>query len=315
MKKFLLIISVLLLLILSGIYIFIPSKINFGKVTYINGNRNIANRYIDDEKNWGKWWPSDSPNILSSAENSVIPHNYKGYTYTITHKALEGTTILIEHDGNGVNSFLHLIVLKPDSVLVEWKGEIQSTNNPVKRIKNYLLAIEVKKNITEILQSAKSFLENSEKVYGINITQQRVKDTLLISTRLTTNNYPTTTEIYNLIKSLREYIFSNGATETNSPMLNITKDSTFNTMVAIPINRVIAPTTTFLLKKMVPGKILVTDVKGGIFSADEAMRQLTIYMDDNHLLSPAIPFQSLVTDRLKEQDTTKWITKIYFPVY
>jgi hypothetical protein len=28
----------------------------------------------------------------------------------------------------------------------------------------------------------------------------------------------------------------------------------------------------------------------------------------------AIPFQSLVTDRSKQPDTTKWITNIYTPV-
>ena len=66
---------------------------------------------------------------------------------------------------------------------------------------------------------------------------------------------------------------------------------------------------------MVPGKILVAEVKGGAYTADEALRQLTMYMDDNHLVSPAIPFQSLVTERSKEPDTTKWITKIYFPVF
>jgi hypothetical protein len=28
----------------------------------------------------------------------------------------------------------------------------------------------------------------------------------------------------------------------------------------------------------------------------------------------AIPFQSLITDRVKEPDTAKWITKLYAPV-
>ena len=316
MKKFLLFIFILVLLSFTGVYIFIPSRISFGKVIYINGNKNIAGRYIADEGNWGKWWPSDTQHTLSfERKNNEISYSYKNYRYTISRKALEGTGILIKHNADTINSFLHTISLNTDSLAVEWKGELDETYNPFKKIRNYLLATEVKKNISEILQSAKSFLENSENVYGLNITQQQVKDTLLISTRLTTNKYPTTAEIYNLIKSLREYIFSKGGAETNFPMLNITKDSIFKTMVAIPINRVIPPTAIFLLKKMVPGKILVTEVKGGTYSADEALRQLTIYMEDNHLGSPAIPFQSLVTDRLKEQDTLKWITKIYYPVF
>jgi hypothetical protein len=38
------------------------------------------------------------------------------------------------------------------------------------------------------------------------------------------------------------------------------------------------------------------------------------YKDDYQRVSPAIPFYSLITDRLKEPDSSKWITKIYFPV-
>jgi len=315
MKKLLLGLFVLILLIVAGIYIFIPSKIEFGKITYIHTSRNVTNRYIADESNWIKWWPSDTSNMQSRNENKELTYTYKNYNYTITRKALEGTSILIKYNGKEVNSFLHLIALKPDSVVAEWKGELEGTNNPVTRVKNYLLASEVKKNISEVLQSAKIFLENNERVYGMSIIQQQVKDTLLISTKITSNNYPSTSEIYNLITSLRGYIFLNGATETNSPMLNVTKDSIYKIMVAIPINHVITPTEKFLLKNMVPAKILVAEVKGGTYTANEALRQLTMYMDDNHLVSPAISFQSLVTERSKEPDTTKWITKIYFPVF
>lgn len=199
--------------------------------------------------------------------------------------------------------------------MAEWKGGLEATNNPVTRIKNYFLAIGVKKNISEILQNAKTFLENNERVYGLRIIQQQVKDTILVSTKIISNGYPSTAEIYNLVKDLRGYIFSNGGTETNSPMLNVTKDSMYNIMVAIPISTAIPATEKFLLKRMVPGKILVAEVKGGTYTANEALKQLTLYMIDNQLTSPAIPFQSLVTERSKEPDTTKWITKIYFPVF
>jgi hypothetical protein len=29
----------------------------------------------------------------------------------------------------------------------------------------------------------------------------------------------------------------------------------------------------------------------------------------------AIPYQSLVTDRMKEPDTMKWLTRLYVPVF
>jgi hypothetical protein len=39
------------------------------------------------------------------------------------------------------------------------------------------------------------------------------------------------------------------------------------------------------------------------------------YARDHKKQSPAIPYQLLVTNRLTEADTTKWITQINYPVF
>jgi hypothetical protein len=290
---------------------FIPAKINFAKIIYIKTSVSSANRFISDESKWQKWWPDTVQN-----SSDVTSHSYKNYNYTINKKMYEGMDVIIKKDDKTINSFLHLVALNNDTVAIEWQGNISETNNPFKRIKNYLDATAAKNNISEILQDAKIFLENKEKVYGLNIIQEKVKDTILIATRSVSKTYPETAVIYDLIKELKNYIEKNGAAETNYPMLNLTQDSGFfRTMVAIPVNKIVSGNNIFLLKKMVPGKILVTEVKGGIYATREALRQVEIYMNDNHRQSPAIPFQSLVTDRSKESDTTKWITKIYYPVF
>ena len=63
------------------------------------------------------------------------------------------------------------------------------------------------------------------------------------------------------------------------------------------------------------GNILVAEVRGGVSTVKQAFRNLSNYVGDYGRQSPALPFESLVTDRLKETDTTKWVTKLYFPVY
>jgi len=316
MKKMFIVLIAVVLAFLS-IYLFIPSKINFGKVVYINTNINIANRFIADEKQWNKWWPADIENGSDSGLiKTKMQFEHKNYLYTITRKAPEGFTINVEKDHDHVTSFLQIISVSPDSVVLTWKSNLPHSINPLRKISNYLLARKMKKNMTEIVQSAKSFLESKEKVYGLRIIQEKVKDTLLISTKYSSGNYPSMETIYNLIKSIKEFISLNGADETNYPMLNINRqDSVFATMIAIPINKLIPENERFVIKKMIPGKILVTEVKGGIHAIEDAFIRVTNYMDDYHLAAPAIHFQSLVTDRSKEQDTSKWLTKIYFPIY
>jgi hypothetical protein len=105
--------------------------------------------------------------------------------------------------------------------------------------------------------------------------------------------------------------------ETGFPMLNIYKTDSVNylTRVAIPVDKKLPSSGNISYKWMLGGgNILVTDVRGGPFSIDSAFQQLEYYVHDYNRTSPAIPFQSLVTDRSKVPDTTKWITRLYYPV-
>ncbi len=168
-----------------------------------------------------------------------------------------------------------------------------------------------------MLDSMKCFLEKEENIYGINVQRTKVKDTLLVATKNTLSNYPSIENVYTLISILRNYIKANDAVETGYPMLNVrTSDSIhFETMVALPVNKFLNNHERILHKEMVPGNILVTEAKGGLYNVAKAFNSLKDYVEDHQLQSPAIPFESLIIDRLHEPDTTKWITKIYYPIY
>jgi len=119
-----------------------------------------------------------------------------------------------------------------------------------------------------------------------------------------------------MIGQLKTYIKQQNAQETGFPMVNVLAlDKTqVQTMVAIPVNKQLAETTVFSWKKMVAGKILIGEVKGGTERTKQAFDEMHNYVTDYHLTSPAIPFISLVTDRMIEKDSTKWISKVYYPV-
>jgi hypothetical protein len=100
-------------------------------------------------------------------------------------------------------------------------------------------------------------------------------------------------------------------------MLNIQhKDIThFQTMVAIPVNKAVKEQNDFVIKNMVPGNLLVAEVSGGGHTISNAFAQMENYLTDHQFESPAIPFYSLITDRIAETDTSKWVTRISYPVY
>ena len=145
-----------------------------------------------------------------------------------------------------------------------------------------------------------------------------MKDSILVSTYGIFKNYPSTEDIYNLIGKLKTYIKNESAEETGLPMLNIiTPDSTGNYIakVAVPVNKRLPSFGNITYKWMLAGgNILVTEVKGGKSEIDKAFAQIENYISDRGYVAPAIPFLSLVTDRMKEPDSSKWITRIYYPI-
>ena len=100
--------------------------------------------------------------------------------------------------------------------------------------------------------------------------------------------------------------------------MNITKADSFRyqIMVAIPINKSLKSEGDIFIRRMLyNGNLLMTEVRGGRNTINNALVQLTNYVRDHQYTSPAIPYESPVTDRIAEPDTTRWVTRIYYPIF
>jgi hypothetical protein len=311
MMKVLLGIMLALLLGLCISYLLIPPTIVFSKVIFIRSNAGSAERAFQTKDERSKWWPQDTGNSELKPVYAFGSYQYEFPAYTYS-----GSTIRIYGNDQRLNSNIHFIQMQNDSVAIKWKAELPTTKNPFRKISNYFKALAMKKNMASILESVKAFLSEEKNLYGIKIIEEKVKDTILISTKWTSASRPTTTEIYQRITGLKKYIEVQKALETNHPMLNIFEDrDSFINMVAIPVNKILQETDHFVVKKMIPGNILTTEVKGGPFASSAAVKQIELYIEDHKRTSPAIPFESLVTNRMEEKDSAKWVTKVYYPVY
>src|SRR5436190_1348006 len=106
--------------------------------------------------------------------------------------------------------------------------------------------------------------------------------------------------------------------EKNSPMLNVFElgNSRYEAMTAIPVDKALPKTNEFAPKFLLKGgNILEVNIQGGPYAIEKGLKGLENYRADYKFDSPAIPYQLLVTDRAKEPDTTKWITRLYYPVF
>jgi hypothetical protein len=85
-------------------------------------------------------------------------------------------------------------------------------------------------------------------------------------------------------------------------------------MVAIPINKELPGSGNIFPRKLIKGNYLMTEIQGGPYTIQNALHQLQVYAEDYRRTIIAIPFESLITNRITTPDTSQWKTKIFLPV-
>lgn len=309
MKKWILLFCLFLLLLTALLYFFIPAKQNFSYATVITNTAEGASRILLDENKWQSWWPGKK-------ENDTV-YSYKNYNYRIRKIMLNSLNITIFNTTDSSKGSLLITETGTDSAELIWTSAFTFSANPLKRFIQYKRSYGIKSNLRSFLTELANYFDEQEHIYGMKVVKEKVTDSSLISVKQTFQHYPTTGEIYSMIQSLKDYIHKKGGAQSNYPMLNVhfNGPGMYETMVAIPTKKDLPSEGKFLLKKMILGYILKAEVKGGIHTVLQGEKELENYVNDYKKLSPAIPFESLVTDRLQEKDTTKWVTRLYYPIF
>jgi hypothetical protein len=312
MKKWIVWFFVIFVLGISSIYIFIPAKIVITNISSAEATITGEFRYISQEENWEKWWR----NADGKSHNKGEPFMYGTNEFRISRRSYNSVGIDIRGDGLDIPSFIHLISYAIDSTGAVWACEMPRTFNPFTRIRNYLNAREIKKNMTGVMKVFSAFISKPDNVYGMTIYKTTVRDTLMVSARFTSPDYPTTAQLYEYFDTLKRSIIKQKATPVGFPIMNLRKmpDGSFETQTGMPTNRLLKNDGKILALRMPPGLFMTADIRGGAYTVDEGMRQLDLFIQEYNRVKIATGFQILITDRRHEPDTTKWITKIKIPI-
>lgn len=309
MKRLLLISLLLVFATAVFLYSRIPATDNYTYGMALRCTENGAIRQLHDSTKWNLWWPGKKINDGT--------YSFANRTFNIRDIILPGISTRIDNNGDSIKAFFQVSALKPDSTIFQWSFTYVYSSNPIKRLQQYFGLQRLKTDLKHFIIAVKPYFEKEENIYGMKIEQQKVKDSSLISMKQTFDHYPTTEDIYQMVNVLKEYVQKKKGEQTNPPMLNVfpVSGTSYEVMVAIPTKWDLPEEGTFKLKKMVLGNILVGEVKGGLSTILNAEKQLANYVFDYGKVSPAIPFQSLVTDRSLEADSSKWITRLNYPIF
>lgn len=309
MKRWLTGTLLFILLIISVIYLLIPSTYNIFISLPVHARYNTAARVIINKQYWQHWWPG----ILLS--DSM--YEYKQLKFTTGRMQVNTAFVQIEKNADKIVGTITAVFKDQDSTAIEFQSKVPLSSNPVTRVLLLIKARSIKKDINDYMLAMQQKFDNTPALYGIDIIKQRVTDSSLVALRKSFAGLPNTSDIYQMVESLEGYIQQQGGTVVNPPMLNIyTEDSLhYEAMVALPVNKDLPARAPYMLKKMVLGNILVTEVTGDLPVINKAQHELNNYVQDLQKVAPAIPYQSLVTNRLTQPDSSKWVTRLYYPVF
>lgn len=309
MRKILFVCTGLILITTISIYLFIPQVIVVSEAEQVESSERIISQYLSEPDSRARWWKKTSDTSYQFTSN--------GFRYHFTKAGYNSISVLISSKNFKHDTKITWTPYANNILEIRWRTSQNASIYPVKRLQQYFEARKIKSDMASILERLLSFTTKTQNVYHLNIERQLVRDTLLATSSFRSIKHPDNRQIYRVIDSVKKYISKQNISPVNAPMLNVTTDAdgSYTTTIALPINKPITPNQHVLINRMIAGNILVAEVKGGPGKITNAFNQIKVYMGDFKLSSPAIPFESLVTDRRAEPDTSKWTTKIYYPIY
>jgi hypothetical protein len=303
MKKWLIAVGGVLVLVVFYVYIFIGQTRSVVLIMLAKCNIEGADRMLRDTGNRSGCWPDEADQTIR---------------YTITRLFRRMAELKIDDGESNLPGRLSVFPkVSIDSSVLQLEVYFPTSLNPVSRLRLDGEVKQIQGEASVFLTRLKNNLEDQQKVYGISIRETSTADSMLVERQQVFDQYPSDSAIYVLVGKLQQFIRSHGGRETGYPMFNVTEHmgGTFEVRVALPTDKEMKSDRDVVWRQLIHGKYLEADVRGGDGVVRTAMGQMRNYISDYRRTVMAIPFQSLVTDRRMETDTTKWLTKLYFPIF
>jgi hypothetical protein len=269
-------------------------------------------RQLMHDSTWHKWWPGEV-----RTENQKLVFKQKEIKYTVERVLLNSFELKASSNSIAANSTLRLTPQTNGEVILTLTSSIPLPGNPIDRIKTLLFSSRLKSSYKTILTKLSNYYSPVKNLYDIDIKESNVQVEYITTQAQTFSHYPSAQEIYALIDEVKSYIKKQGGTEIGLPMLHVSEinSTQFFTQIGIPTNKNLVESPTIKSKRMLKGgHILTAQVVGNQLMISKAKKQMELYIQDLHKTRVAISYEYLITNRLEQSDSNKWVTQLFFPV-
>jgi len=291
----------------------LPLQSNVNETVRFSTTSDALFRQLMYDTTWHKWWPGE---VEMTNQKPTFKHDE--FKYKVERVLLNAFEIKTATDFLTVNSALRLTPDTKGQVTLTLATIISLPYNPIDRIKALFFSSRLKVSYGEILTKLSNYYTLEKNLYDLDIKESNVQVEYITTHAQTFSHDPTVHEIYSLIDQVKSYVKDQGGAETGFPMLHVSEISTgqYFTQVGIPTNKKLDDFKTIKSKRMLKGGYILTAlVIGNQQKISNAKKQMEFYKHDHNKVTAAIPYEYLITNRLEQPDSNKWITQLYFPIF
>ncbi|MBS1488563.1 MAG: GyrI-like domain-containing protein [Bacteroidetes bacterium] len=271
------------------------------------------NRQLLKDSIWHQWWPG---RVITTGKNLVLEAD--GFSFEKKKNYLNGVEFQVVQNSFSIPATLSVVTDSTGYVVLSLHAVVDWPRHPVKRIQSYFLSVRLKDAFRHILSSQSKYFSSIKNLYDIDIEETTVQFEFYTTLTHYFSHPPSVAEQYALIGAVKQFIRKHHSVENGAPMLHVsqTGNNEYYTQVAIPVPTPLPDEGNIKSKQMLKGgNILKAQVKGGYRILANARQQMRNYMADHHKQPAAIPFETLITNRLEQPDETQWVTDVYFPIF
>jgi effector-binding domain-containing protein len=332
MKYFkILLLSLLALIIILGVVAYaLPSTLRIEKTIIIKASRELVFENVNDLRNWEKWFPL--LNVDTAMEIKYFG-NEKGEGAGFEWKSDKnrigcGTLTIIAsipldsiyaeidflNKGKGVTCYLFKD--SDSGTLVCCDYEMKLGNNPVTRYMGLLIDRRLERDLQCGLDSLKKIVEDIYALSQLPFKESQIKPFYYVGIREKIKPSEIARRMNMNFKELMTYVEKNKLKMTNAPFsicYSFTKDEV-DYEAGVPVENCKISTDKIKVKQLKISKVIIADYYGPYSGLGKEYEAIGKWIVDNKKKVSGAPLEMYITDPVTEKDTSKWLTKIYYPI-
>jgi effector-binding domain-containing protein len=320
--------GIILLLVLIGFLL--PRKIHVERAISVKAPAEQIFDQVNILKNWNNWSPWNK--LDTSMKISYEGKSGKGASYswqslnkkvgngsmTITEcKPNEFLAIDMDFGKKGKASSYFRFEAKADSVKLSWGFDDDLGLNPFMRYFGGMMRSMIGKSYEEGLSSLKEISEKlSKEGTGLNIHLGQVPTGKYVAVAAKSKMSGLSNKIAEMFQSIMNYLPTKNLLMAGPPIViyhSYSKDET-DFEAAVPFSGDLKTDGKFKVISLQEGNAVIADYHGSYWKIGPAYDEIQKWIKANGKIISGSAWEEYITDPSIEKDTTRWLTKIYFPV-